>query len=150
MNATTLKPVIKVNIDSKEVRLTPTVLLLTEDHALADLVFGTVKPPWTLFRQSADKYKSRQALTQPNVRLVILDDQAVEENDRKWLLAQIGKYFSGVSLLYVAGSQNDTNERRARTNGAHYYVSKPLSPERFAHVVQSFLLSTQVKPQTVP
>jgi DNA-binding response OmpR family regulator len=105
------------------------------------------QPPWTLFCESVDQYKSRQVLTQPNVRLVILDDQAVQENDRKWLLAQIGKYFSGVSLLYVAGNQSDTNEKRARTNGAHYYVSKPVSPERFAHVLQSFLRTAQVKAQ---
>ncbi len=27
------------------------------------------------------------------------------------------------------GSQSDANEKRARSNDAHYYVSKPLSPE---------------------
>jgi DNA-binding response OmpR family regulator len=60
---------------------------------------------------------------------VILDDQAVVENERGWLLAQIRKHFSGISLLYVAANQSDGNEKRARTNGAHYYSSKPLSLE---------------------
>lgn len=82
---------------------------------------------------------NRKVLAQPNVRLIILDDQAVEENDRGWLLAQIRKYFPGPSLLYIAGSQSDGNEKRARTNGAHYYISKPLSLERFSYVLQSFL-----------
>ena len=88
---------------------------------------------------------SREVFAQPNVRLVVLDDQAVEENDRGWLLAQIRKHFSGNSLLYIAGSQSDANEKRARTNGAHYYISKPLSFERLRYVLQSFLQVQQVK-----
>ena len=106
---------------------------------------GIVKRPWKLVRHGADKYVSREVFTQPNVRLVIFDDQAVEENDRGWLLAQIRKHFSGSSLLYVAGSQSDGNEKRARTNGAHYYVSKPLSLERFGYVLRSFLRTQQAE-----
>ena len=128
----------------EEIRLSPTLLLLSDDEALADLVIGIVKRPWKLVRQGADRYISHKLFAQPNVRLVILDDQAVEENDRSWLLAQIRRHFSGTSLLYVAGSQSDGNEKRARTNGAHYYVSKPLSLERFGQVLQSFL-QTQFK-----
>ncbi len=129
----------------KEIRLAPTVLLLSDDEALADLVLGIVKRPWKLIRQGADGYMSHKVFTQPNVRLVILDDQAVEENERNWLLAQIRKHFFGTSLLYVAGSQSDANEKRARTNGAHYYISKPLAVERFGRVLQSFLQVQQGK-----
>jgi response regulator of citrate/malate metabolism len=88
---------------------------------------------------------SHKVFTEPNVRLVILDDQTVEESDRGWLLGQIRKHFSGTSLLYVAASHSDGNERRARTNGAHYYVSKPLLLERFGHVLESFLQTQQLK-----
>ncbi len=136
---------IKVNANLEEVRLSPTVLLLSDDDVVADLVFGIVKRPWKLLRHDADGYMSYKMFAQPNVRLVILDDQAVEENDRNWLLAQIRKHFSGASLLYIAGSQSDGNEKRARTNGAHYYVSKPLALERFGRVLQSFLQVQQVK-----
>ena len=121
-----------------------TVLLLSDDEALTDFVVPIVKRPWKLVRRGAG-YMSREIFTQPSVRLVILDDQAVEENDRGWLLAQIGRHFSGTSLLYVAGSQSDGNEKRARANGAQYYASKPLSPERFGHVLQSFLQAQQSK-----
>jgi len=120
------------------------VLLLSNDEALTDFVVRIVKPPWRLVRRGA-RYMSPDIFTQPSVRLVILDDQAVEENDRSWLLAQIARHFSGTSLLYVAGSQSDGNEKRARANGAHYYASKPLSPVRFGHVLQSFLQANQIK-----
>jgi DNA-binding response OmpR family regulator len=136
---------IEVNTDSEETRLSPTLLLLSDDEALADLVRGIVKRPWKLVRQGADGYMSHKVFTQPNVRLVILDDQTVEESDRGWLLGQIRKHFSGPSLLYVAGSQSDGNEKRARTSGAHYYVSKPLLLERFGQVLQSFLQAQQGK-----
>ena len=130
--------------DLEENRLSPSVLLLSDDEVLANFVLGIVKRPWKLVRHGADKYGSREVFTQPNVRLVILDDQAVEESDRGWLLAQIRKHFSGTSLLYVAGSQSDDNEKRARTNGAHYYSSKPLSLERFGYVLRSFLQAHQI------
>src|ERR1022692_2773936 len=103
---------------AEQTRLSPTVLLLSDDEALAKLVLGIVKRPWKLVRHAADKYVGREVFAQPNVRLVILDDQAVEENDRGWLLEQIRKHFSGPPLLYVAGGQSDANEKRARSKGA--------------------------------
>ena len=126
-------------------RTWPTLLLLSDDEALTDLVLRIVKQPWKLVRQGADTDMSRKVFTQPHVRLVIFDDQVVEENDRNWLLAKIRKYFSGAVLLYVAASQNDQNEKRARTNGAQYYVSKPLPLDRFAHVLQLFLQAGNAK-----
>ena len=81
----------------------------------------------------------------PNVRLVIVDDQAIEEYDLVNLLAEIRKQFSGAPMLYVADRQSDDNERRARSNGAHYYISKPVPPERFTQVLTSFLRAEQTK-----
>ena len=134
-----------MNADLDETRLSPSLLLFSDDEALADLVGGIVKPPWKLVRQRADGYASREAFAQKNVRLVIVDDQAVEETDRGWLLAQIRKHLSGAALLYVASSQSDDNEKRARSNGAQYYVSRPLGLERFGHVLESFLQLQQTK-----
>ena len=118
----------------------PTLLLLSDDEALAAFVLGLVKPPWRLIRHDGGGTRlSDRLFAQPNVRLVILDDQAVAENDRSWLLTRIRKCLPDASLLYIARNQSDTNEKRARANGAHYYVSRPLSFERFSYVVQSFL-----------
>lgn len=123
----------------------PTLLLLSDDEALAEVVRGITKPPWKLVWQAVDGHMSRQVFAPSNVRLVVLDDQKVDESDRGWMLAQIRKHFSGNPMLYVAGSQSDANEKRARANGAHYYISKPLSLERFRDVLQSFLQVQQAK-----
>jgi DNA-binding response OmpR family regulator len=133
-----------MNTDLKNEGLAPSVLLLSDDEMLTDLVRRVVKRPWKLIRPATDGNIGREVFAQPNVRLVVFDDQKIEENDRGRMLAQIRKHFSSVSLLYVADSQSDANEKRARTNGAHYYVSKPLSPERFGQVLQSFLQAQQV------
>ena len=135
---------LKVNHDLEGNRLSPTVLLLSDDQALTDFLGRIVQRPWKLVRHGAGKYASREVFTHPNVRLVILDDQAVEETERGWLLAQIRRHFSGTSLLYIAASQSDGNEKRARINGAHYYASKPLSLERFGYVLRSFLQARQI------
>ncbi|MGC2493848.1 response regulator, partial [Candidatus Binatus sp.] len=128
----------------------PRALLLSDDEELVDFVRRVVQRPWGLVRQRADKFMTREILAQPNLRLAILDDQAVDENDRGRLLAQIRKHFSGVPLLYVAGSPNDGNEKRARANGAHYYISKPLSFDRFGQVLESFLHAQQVSGRVAP
>jgi DNA-binding response OmpR family regulator len=133
-----------VNTDSEETGPSPTLLLLSDDEELADLVRGIVKRPWKLWMRATDGHIGREAFAQPNVRLVVLDDQGVEEDERGWMLAQIRKHFSGIPLLYVAGRQSEANETRARRSGAQYYVSKPLSVERFGRVLRSFLQTQQV------
>lgn len=135
---------LKVSTDLKNAGLAPSVLLFSDDKVLIDLVCRVVGQPWRLVRQSADGRVMRELLAQPNVRLAILDDQAVEEKERGWMLAQVRKHFSGIPLLYIAGDQSDSSEKRARANGAHYYVSKPLPLERFGHVLRSFLQANQI------
>jgi hypothetical protein len=108
-----------------------------------DLVSGIVKDPWKLLHRAPEGYLSLRIFSEPNVRLVILDDQTVQESDRGWLLAQLRKDFSGCSLLYVANDHTEYNEKRARTNGIHYYTSKPIADGQFGKVLQSFLQTLQ-------
>lgn len=125
--------------------LPPTLLLLSGDHALSALVREMAEPPWKLVHHGLEELKTSQVFAQPNVRLLVLDDQAAAENDRGWLLGQIRQRFPGTSLLYIAESPNDDSERRARTNGAQYYVARPLAAERFGQVLRSFLQAEQIK-----
>jgi response regulator of citrate/malate metabolism len=117
----------------------PALLLISEDEQLAGLVGAIVKPPWRVVHRIAATNSRRRMLGEHHVRVVIFDEEAVEEKDREALLGQITRFFSGASVLYVAATQSDANEKKARTNGAHYYVSKPLPLERFAQVLRSFL-----------
>jgi len=101
-------------------------------------VASAVQPPWTLAHQPA-AYTSPEAFGRPNVQLVVLDDEAIEGSERGRLLTQINRYLPTTPLLYIAATHDEANERQARTNGAHYYVAKPLSLQHFGYVLQSFL-----------
>lgn len=118
--------------------LAPSLLLLSADEALKDFVTGVLQPPWTLAHHTG-AFTSPEVFAWPNVRLAVFDDQGVEEDDRGTLLKQIGRYHPTAPLIYVAAAHSDANERRARTNGARYYTSKPILPEHFQCVLQSFL-----------
>jgi DNA-binding response OmpR family regulator len=122
-----------------------TLLLLSDDPAVEQLVFGIATQPWTLVCASLDRAARHQVFAHPNVRLVILDDEVIKESERSWLLTQISRHFSGRPLLYIAGRHSQCNEMRARANGAHYYASKPVSHAQFVRVLQSFLQTLQLK-----
>jgi hypothetical protein len=80
----------------EEMRLSPTLMLLSHDKALVNLRSDSSNLSGSWF---ATQPTSRKILTQPNVRLVIFDDESVEESDRSWLLAQIRQHFLGHLLL---------------------------------------------------
>lgn len=77
-----------------------------------------------------------------NIRLVVLDDEGVPDGDRGWMLNRIRRHAPGSSLIYVAGNHNEAVERLARSGGAQYYASKPLSGPLFSYVLQSFMRTT--------
>lgn len=131
-------------------RLLYSLLLLSNDEAIAGLVSANVESPWQLLHQSTAEPLRREMFALPNVRLVILDDAAVRQLDRSWLLAQIRKHFFGQPLIYVADSYSEDNERLARANGAQYYLSKPFSDDRFVHVLRSFLDARRFRGQFGP
>jgi len=116
----------------------PTLLLLSGDEQIAKLIATVANATWRI-AQYLETHAIHRILAEPHVKLVILDDEAIEEPERGRLLTQIRRRIPSASLLYVAAGHDEQNEKRARTNGAHYYVSKPLSLDRFGHVVQSFM-----------
>jgi DNA-binding NtrC family response regulator len=116
----------------------PTIVLFSADDDLAQLVRQAAQETCGVeHRRSAQN--SSALLAQPHVRLVLVDDGAIEERERGWLLTQIRKRLPDASLLYIAADHNLENEKRARANGASYYTAKPLDAERFLQVLRSFL-----------
>jgi hypothetical protein len=114
------------------------VALLSNDDNLAHIVRSAVEMPWRLERH----FYSGEAgdfLQLVNVRLVIVDDEAVSEADRGWLLGQVRRNLHEATLLYVAGVHSVENERRARANGANYYTAKPIQSDELTGVLKGFM-----------
>ena len=114
------------------------VALLSNDDNLAHVVDSAMEMPWRLERQLYSG-EVLDFLRIAGVRLVIVDDEAVGERDRGWLLGQVRRYLDGATLLYVAGNHSAENERRARSNGAHYYTAKPIRGDELTGVLKGFM-----------
>ena len=132
-------PVPEVIRAAEPVRTTaPTLVLFSADKDLTALVRKTVKAPWKV-ELCEDPAIGREALSRPSVRLVIVDDGAVDEEARGWLLDRIRKFVPQAFLIYIASAHSESDERRARGYSAQYYTAKPLDADRTARVIESFV-----------
>ncbi len=118
-------------------RPSPTLVLFSADKELIALVRKTVTAPWKI-ELCEDPAIGREALARPSVRLVIVDDGAVDEEARGWLLDRIRKFVPQALLIYIASTHSEADERRARSYSAQYYTAKPLDIDRTARVIESF------------
>jgi DNA-binding response OmpR family regulator len=118
------------------------VALLSNDDHLAHIVSSAVEMPWRLERHFYNG-EVLDFLQLADVRLVIVDDEAVSDGDRGWLLRQVRRNLDEATLLYVAGSHSVENERRARGNGAHYYTAKPIQRDELRAVLKGFMTRSQ-------
>ncbi len=122
----------------------PTLVLFSSDRELTALVRKTVKAPWKI-ELCEDPAIGREALSRPSVRLVIVDDGAVDEEARGWLLDRIRKFVPHALLIYIASTHSEADERRARGYSAQYYTAKPLDADRTARVIESFVRTASAK-----
>lgn len=116
----------------------PTVVIFSADRELTALIEGAAQEPWNIER-CKDPSNGRQVLSHPNIRLVIVDDEVIQEDARGWLLDRIRRYVPQALLMYIAGSHSPAGEKRARGHSAQYYTAKPLDMERIRRVVESFM-----------
>ncbi len=96
---------------------------------------------WAI-QNCTDPQEARGALARPGVRLVIMDDEAINESTRGWLLDRIHRYAPHALVIYVAASHDAESERRARASRVQYYTAKPLDQDRTLRVLKSFLNSS--------
>jgi len=127
----------EANAESRP-ELAPTLVLFSADKELTALVRKTVPVPWKI-ESCEDPAIGREALARPTVRLVIVDDGAVKEEARGWLLDRIRKLVPHALLIYIASAHSEADERRARGYSAQYYTAKPLDLDRTARVIESFV-----------
>jgi DNA-binding NarL/FixJ family response regulator len=114
------------------------VVVFSTDLSLRQLAETAVSSPFECIVHP-NPYVGRDLVLKANVRVVVLDDESLDDDDRGWLVAQIRRRAPDARLVYVASNHTAANEKRVRANGAHYYTSKPIDSERFLRVVQAFL-----------
>jgi DNA-binding NtrC family response regulator len=112
----------------------PTVLALSEDRSLVELLLKTCNRPWKV--KVTDDFTSYLNLVPDGeCRVVVVDDEKLVEADRGWLLNRIQNSMPQAFIVYIASHHSPNVERTARSRGAGYYLSKPLDSERLTHLL---------------
>jgi DNA-binding response OmpR family regulator len=114
----------------------PLALVVSRDGALLDLVRAAYDSNWKVETRT-EAVAGRELIEGANVRIVVVDDGALEANDRGWLLNRIRRGSPDAFVLYVADRHSSQVEREARAGGAAYYASKPFDSEQLARVLRS-------------
>jgi hypothetical protein len=70
---------------------------------------------------------------------VVIDDAAIEEPTRGWLLDQVRRLAPSALVAYIASNHTPEIERRARSLGVQYYISRPVDRDRTIRVLHSFV-----------
>jgi DNA-binding NtrC family response regulator len=117
---------------------TRSILLFTADQGVLELAAAAAPPTWEV-QSCTDPQAARDLLTRPSVRLVIVDDEAMADSTRAWLLDRIRRYAPHALVIYVAASHDPESERRARASRVQYYTAKPLDTPRTLRVLKSFV-----------
>src|SRR5208283_5241357 len=104
----------------------PILAVLSHDDQLTQTIQGVAQSEWSVIKPNIAELSN--LVREPNVRLVIFDDQSVPASDRGHALSEIQRYASKASIIYVAGHHDHENERQARARGVLFYTAKPLIP----------------------
>lgn len=113
------------------------VAVFSDNESIMTLVADSTGDSWVM-EKCAALYEARAFLVKPSLRMVVIDDEAIEESTRGWLLDQVRKSAPQALVAYIAAVHSHETERRARAYGVQYYTSKPLDRERTLRVLRSF------------
>lgn len=116
----------------------PTIAVFSSDPSLVGLVQEICPRAWQV-ESCQDPESGRDILLRPDIRMVVVDDEKIQEQLRGWLLDRVRKFAPQALLFYVAALHSEADERRARSYQAQYYTSKPLDTGRTLRVLESFL-----------
>ena len=115
----------------------PILALLSNDGQLMETVQGAAGSQWSVVKPGIAQLIG--LIHEPNVKLVIFDDQLVAASERGRALTEIRRCASKASIIYVAGQHDQENEKLARTGGVLFYTAKPLRPSDVNLLLQRLL-----------
>jgi hypothetical protein len=72
---------------------------------------------------------------------VVIDDVAIDQPTCVWLLDQVHRLAPDALVAYIASVHTPEVERRVRSRGVQYYLSRPVDRERMLRVLHSFAVA---------
>jgi hypothetical protein len=113
------------------------IAVFSRDEAVVNMIAEALGDSWVMVNFT-NPQEAHAALLKPGIAIVVIDDEALEESSRGWLLEQVRKWAPHALVAYIAAIHNQATERRARTYRVQYYTSKPMDRERTTRVLHSF------------
>lgn len=114
------------------------IVVASDDASLMSLAAKAAGDQWHVERCSK-LASAAEFLVRPELKLVLLDDQILDDADSPSALIQLRERAPHTPVIYIAAEHNSKTEKLARAAGIHHYTSKPIDTERFSQVVRSFL-----------
>ena len=102
----------------------PVLAMISGDEQLAETIGIAAAVGWTVARLKVADVPS--LIREPNVRLVIFDDDSVSASDRGRTLSEIRHCAPNAPIIYVASEHDHESEKLARARGVLFYTAKPL------------------------
>jgi len=112
-------------------------LVFSHDESLMRVIGDGLGAAWAVDR-CIDLTRLRVALAKRGTKIVVVDDSAIEETTRGWVLDQIRRWAPQALVAYLASNHTTETERRVRSYRVHYYVAKPLDHDRIVSVLRAF------------
>ena len=112
-------------------------LVFSHDESLMRVIGDGLGAAWMVNR-CVDPTRLRAVLAKRGTKIVVVDDSAIEETTRGWVLDQIRRWAPQALVAYLASNHTTETERRARSHRVHYYVAKPLDHDRIVSVLRAF------------
>ncbi len=115
----------------------PILALLSHDGQLMQTVQAAARSKWSVVKPGIAQLFT--LIHEPNVKLVIFDDQLVAAAERGRAMAEIRRCAPKASIIYVTGQHDQENEKQARSEGVLFYSAKPLVPYDVELLLQRLL-----------
>ena len=114
-----------------------TAVVFSQDETIFGLIVDGLSDAWDTLRcvESSD---ARLYLKKTGVQIVVIDDDAIEEINRGWLLGQAQRWAPRARVAYIAANHSSEVERWVRSRRVQYYLSRPVDRERALRVLRSF------------
>jgi DNA-binding NarL/FixJ family response regulator len=117
----------------------------SDGGSIASLVDAAGRGRWLVDR--SDGADARDSLLKPHLRLIVIDEAAVAESERGWLLEQIHRHAPSAGVVYIARDNSPEVERSVRARGVLHYTSQPIERERLVQLLRAIVESANSQPR---
>ena len=112
-------------------------VVFSQDESIIGLIRDGLTDGWRI-DPCSEPNEARMFLQRADIRIVVIDDVAIDKPTRGWLLDQVHRWVPDALVAYIASAHTLEGERQVRSRGVQYYLARPVDRERTIRVLHSF------------